>query len=37
MTGVRIFLAFLLLRIARGVTELSIWILPKLKGGSSHG
>lgn len=37
MISLRIFLAFLLLRIARGVTELSIWILPKLKGGSSHG
>lgn len=37
MTALRIFLAFILLRIARGVTELSIWILPKLKGGASHG
>lgn len=33
----RIFLAILLLRIARGVTELSIWVLPKLKGWSTHG
>ncbi len=37
MRTIRIFLAFLLLRIARGITELSIWVLPKLKGGSSHG
>ncbi len=34
MTVLRIFLAFLLLRIARGITAVSVWMLPKLKGGS---
>lgn len=34
MTALRIFVAFLLLRIARGITVSSIWVLPKLKGGS---
>lgn len=33
MTTIRIFLAFLLLRIARGLTLLSIWTLPRRKGG----
>ncbi len=32
MKVTRIFLAFLLLRIARGLTELSIWVLPAPKG-----
>lgn len=34
MKLVRILLAFLLLRIARGVTNLSIWVLPAPKGGA---
>jgi hypothetical protein len=33
MKVARIFLAILLLRIARGLTELSIWVLPTPKGG----
>ncbi len=33
MKVARIFLAILLLRIARGLTELSIWMLPAPKGG----
>ncbi|PYE88757.1 hypothetical protein C7477_106130 [Phyllobacterium leguminum] len=33
LATIRIFLAFLLLRIARGVTVVSIWVLPKVKGG----
>ncbi len=32
MIAARIFLSFLLLRIARGITVVSIWILPQLKG-----
>lgn len=32
MKVARIFLAILLLRIARGLTELSIWVLPAPKG-----
>lgn len=32
MMLIRIVLAFLLLRIARGLTQISIWMLPKLKG-----
>lgn len=34
MTALRICLAFGLLRIARGATELSIRVFPRLKGGS---
>lgn len=34
MTLIRIFLAMLLLRIARGVTMASVWMLPEAKGGS---
>lgn len=34
MKMLRILLAFLLLRIARGVTKLSIWVLPAPKGGA---
>lgn len=33
MKMVRVFLAFLLLRIARGLTHVSIWVLPAPKGG----
>lgn len=33
MKVARIFLAILLLRIPRGLTELSIWVLPAPKGG----
>lgn len=34
MKFARILLAFLLLRIARGMTKLSIWVLPAPKGGA---
>lgn len=37
MRAFRIYLAILLLRTARGLTDLSIWVLPKLKGWSTHG
>lgn len=33
MKPARIFLAFLLLRIARCLTHVSIWVLPAPKGG----
>jgi|GEM_PF-1799739 len=32
MKLIRVLLAFLLLRIARGLTHVSIWVMPKLKG-----
>lgn len=34
MKLIRVFLAFLLLRIARGLTYVSIWVLPTSKGGA---
>lgn len=33
MKMLRFLLAFLLLRIARGLTHISIWVLPAPKGG----
>ncbi len=34
MKVARIFIAIMLLRTAHGLTDLSIWVLPKLKGWS---
>jgi len=36
MKLIRVFLAFLLLRIARGLTHVSIWVLPAPKGGRNE-
>lgn len=33
MISLRIFLAFLILRIARGLIDLGLWVCPKPKGG----
>lgn len=37
MKLIRISLALLLLFIARGLTLISIWVMPGLKGGKTHG